>query len=119
MEDTEPPRSDTPGLPPTYEQALGHRRIEYSTLAPIALDSTHAEQRSTEARLSHTSRLSTRTGSHDTDEDTSTTSTTDRDLDEGCVRLLLPPMHICIATICLFSNILVPGLGKCNVGLPL
>ena len=33
-------------------------------------------------------------------------------LGDKCMKLLLPPMHICVATTCLVFNCVLPGLGK-------
>jgi len=96
------------GPPPSYEQALGHRTIEYTPYdlqhggsypGPPALPGGFGSSETRRAR---------RRGG--TDED-GVIMGMDLKTGDWCVQLSLPAMHICMALTCLIFNLLLPGTG--------
>lgn len=102
--------SPTPSLPPSYEQALQHRCIEYNPYQgpyegpPCIWGQDDLESArgcrgyQSHGRLQRPVRL-------DCDTDSMDEST------EGCIKMTLPPMHMCMAVTCLVLNFLIPGFG--------
>lgn len=93
------PGCASPGLPPTYEQALTHRTIEYNQ---FSLPGSYPEPSSgipaVEPRIVQTGDGVEMGMSPDT-----------RD---SCMEMTFPPMHMCMAVTCGICNFIVPGLGE-------
>ena len=113
---------DPPELPPSYEEALEHRRLEGSYELPgYPLEGVTRDpgfRRVPEVRANRTFQLPstdlTRGRSPEvvSEYDTvSTVSSSDENMN-SCLKLALPPMHMCIAITCLIVNIILPGLGE-------
>ncbi|KAK2154039.1 hypothetical protein LSH36_278g00026 [Paralvinella palmiformis] len=110
-------------LPPSYEQALDHRRLETSDVPP----GYSPREATGHSRLVHASNVNTnrtyqlpridltrgRSPEVVSEYDSVSTTLSSEEQMSNCLKLALPPMHMCIAITCLVINILLPGLGEC------
>lgn len=101
--------------PPSYEQSMNHRRLEYEPYATGYPAPAQTQTQAQAQRQRHQRTVwmtdSVMEPSPGVAED-AMSMVTDRELEETCVRMTLPPMHMSMAITCLILNFLVPGLGR-------
>ena len=95
--------------PPAYEQTSRDRQIEYCTTEGIypPLDGIYPPPDGVFSVVTPPLSARPQPSSQDGRSQRAPCSPEDR-----CVKLTLPPLHMCMAVTCLICNFIIPGLGK-------
>ena len=112
--------------PPSYEQSLEHRRLEYGSYPAASqlptlrrCEDGQVEEDQPEMGLhrnslylhQHSSVWTSGVETINVPAEDTLSVMTERELEETCIRMTLPPMHMAMAITCLVFNFLIPGLG--------